>query len=90
MQQDWAVSDLDVLTKAVEDCIMSTIQLGMKHDLVLISISSMSVMLPFVARIMKKKMGCDFFCPAMNLEDSIVMGKENAKKEFAQIQAGEN
>lgn len=34
--------------------------------------------------------GCDFFRPCMNLEASVVLGKENLDKAFEQIKNGEN
>lgn len=36
------------------------------------------------------KFGCEFFMPAMDLENSEVLGEDNAKKAFEQIKAGEN
>eukprot|EP00957_Ditylum_brightwellii_P054168 4102669-Ditylum_brightwellii.AAC.2 len=83
------VSDLDVLPKAVEDHIMSSIQLGMKHglgsDKYLFDVCHIAL----CGKNLKKEdgntfdfyeFGYNFFCPT-----SIVMAKKNA-----QIEAGGN
>eukprot|EP00957_Ditylum_brightwellii_P007105 539184-Ditylum_brightwellii.AAC.1 len=92
-------SDLDVLPKAAEDCVMSSIQLGMKHGL---GSDKYLIDVRHIALCGKNpeeddgntfdfyEFGFDFFHPTMDLENSIEMGKENAKKAFAQIEAGEN
>eukprot|EP00957_Ditylum_brightwellii_P087591 6668199-Ditylum_brightwellii.AAC.1 len=94
-----SVSDLDVSLKAVEDGIMSSIQLGMKHGLGSDKYFFNVCHVALCGKNPKEEdgnmfdfyeFGCDFFCPTMNLENSIVMGKEHAKKAFAQIEAGEN
>ena len=36
------------------------------------------------------KFGCDFFLPAMDLKNSVVLGQENLAKAMEQIKAGEN
>eukprot|EP00957_Ditylum_brightwellii_P206877 15350362-Ditylum_brightwellii.AAC.1 len=91
--------DLNVSPKAVEDCIMSSIQLGMKHGLGFDKYLFDVYQVPLHGKNPKEKygnkfnffdFGCDFFHPTMDLENSIVMGKENAKKICAQIEAGEN
>mmetsp|Transcript_12096 Transcript_12096/g.16144 ORF Transcript_12096/g.16144 Transcript_12096/m.16144 type:complete len:423 (+) Transcript_12096:52-1320(+) len=92
-------SDLDISPKAVADRIMSSIQLGMKHGL-----GSDTYLFDVRHVALRGKnpeeeggntfdfyeFGCDFFRPTMDLKNSIVMGKENAEKAFAQIEAGEN
>eukprot|EP00566_Odontella_aurita_P036581 CAMPEP_0113525572 /NCGR_PEP_ID=MMETSP0015_2-20120614/240_1 /TAXON_ID=2838 /ORGANISM="Odontella" /LENGTH=437 /DNA_ID=CAMNT_0000423761 /DNA_START=329 /DNA_END=1642 /DNA_ORIENTATION=- /assembly_acc=CAM_ASM_000160 len=36
------------------------------------------------------KFGCDFFRGAMDVDNSVVLGADNLKKAFAQVEAGEN
>jgi glycerol-3-phosphate O-acyltransferase len=36
------------------------------------------------------RMGCDFFKPAMNLEESAILGQDNLERAFSQMAAGEN
>mmetsp|Transcript_17203 Transcript_17203/g.23648 ORF Transcript_17203/g.23648 Transcript_17203/m.23648 type:complete len:422 (-) Transcript_17203:109-1374(-) len=94
-----AGSDIDVSPKKVADRIMSALQLGMKYgmgpDRYIFDVRHTGLRgkdpeqedgntYDFY------EFGCDFFRSTMDLENSIVMGKENIKKALAQIEAGEN
>eukprot|EP00957_Ditylum_brightwellii_P170781 12998534-Ditylum_brightwellii.AAC.1 len=86
MQHSWFGHDVE--QKQLKGSTLETIKAAIETKSLICTLST--ILLPFVAKIPKKKIGCDFFRPAMNLGKSIVIGKENAKKAFAQIEAGEN
>jgi len=70
--------------------ILSAIQFGFEHGLgpskYTFDVSHDALREPFDYY----SWGCDFFRPTMDLENSVVLGEENLKKAFRQIEEGDN